>query len=171
MTLIVKATTTHAQLLAQIGETSWVEAHGGSAPAEDIENYVSRQYTEGVILTELQNPVNLYHLIYYDDRPAGYSNIKLNAPNPNIAAQNVAELDRLYLLREFYNRKLGLELLQFNIELAKLNAQVGIWLYVWKGNDRALAFYQRAGFKITGSHDFKISDSHFNPNHEMFLML
>jgi ribosomal protein S18 acetylase RimI-like enzyme len=171
MTRIVKATTEDANLLANIGRTSWVEAHGRSASADHIDYYVAKKYTEGAILEELKKTSNWYSLIYSDERPAGYSNIIFNATDPNITAPHVAELDRLYLLREFYDRKLGWELLQFNIELAKKNAQNGIWLYVWKGNERAIAFYSKAGFNIVGSHDFQISDSHSNPNHQMLLML
>ena len=171
MIRIEKATPDDAKSLAKLGSIAWVEAHGRSASPKDIESYVKRKYTEAAIFDELKKPTNQYHLIYWNDQLAGFSNIILNAPDPNVAAPNAAELDRLYLLREFYDRKLGLALLQFNIDLAKKHEQVGLWLYVWKGNDRALAFYSKAGFKIIGSHDFQISDSHSNPNHQMYLAL
>ena len=44
-----------------------------------------------------------------------------------------------------------------------------MWLFVWKENHRAINFYNKAGFKIFGSHDFKLSETHANPNHVMFL--
>ncbi|MEO9209693.1 MAG: hypothetical protein ABI208_01270, partial [Ginsengibacter sp.] len=72
-------------------------------------------------------------------------------------------------LKEFYNLKMGLELMNFNIELSKSDNQVGMWLFVWIENVRALNFYMKNGFEIIGSHDFKISATHSNPNHQMFL--
>jgi ribosomal protein S18 acetylase RimI-like enzyme len=44
-----------------------------------------------------------------------------------------------------------------------------MWLYTWTGNERAVSFYLKAGFKIIGSHNFKISATHSNPNHRMLL--
>jgi ribosomal protein S18 acetylase RimI-like enzyme len=78
-----------------------------------------------------------------------------------------AKLERLYLLKEFYDKKLGNALFQFNCDLAKQHSQKGIWLFVWTGNHRAIRFYDKAGFKIIGSHNFKISEDHSNPNHQM----
>ena len=56
-----------------------------------------------------------------------------------------------------------------DIDLSKQNNQAGMWLYVWKENERAVNFYIKNEFVITGSFDFKISDTHSNPNHLMFL--
>lgn len=44
-----------------------------------------------------------------------------------------------------------------------------MWLYVWKGNDRAIQFYKKAGFKIVGDGFFRLTDTHANPNWQMFL--
>ncbi len=166
---ITEAKTEDAELLAEIGRTSWIEAHGSSAESEHIQFYVSQKYTKEVILEQIKSPSNKYYIVYWNGKPAGYSNLIINAKDSNVDLPDVAELDRLYLLSEFYNLKLGWELLNFNIKLAKENAQNGLWLYVWKGNERALSFYHKAGFEIVGSHDFKISETHSNPNHLMLL--
>src|SRR6185295_4739462 len=103
------------------------------------------------------------------NRVAGYSKIILDTPYPGSQIKNIAKLERFYLLKEFYDLKLGLKLFQFNIELSKTNDQNGIWLFVWKENQRAVNFYKRSRYLIIGSHDFKISETHANPNHQMFL--
>jgi ribosomal protein S18 acetylase RimI-like enzyme len=169
MRSITGAKTEDAELIAEIGRTSWIEAHGSSAENEHIQYYVDQKYSKEVILEQIKSPSNKYYIIHWNDKPAGYSNLILDAKDSNIHLLDVAELDRLYLLSEFYNRKLGWELLNFNIKLAKENSQNGLWLYVWKGNERALSFYQKAGFEIVGSHDFQISETHYNPNHLMLL--
>jgi len=92
-----------------------------------------------------------------------------NSPHPNIALQNVTKLERLYLLKEFYGLKLGLQLFNFNVALSKQNNQAGMWLFVWKGNNRAVDFYKKANFEIVGGYDFKLTETHSNPNHQMFL--
>ncbi len=169
MTLIKPAVVADCQLLATIGGQSFIESHGSSASAVDIATYVAEKYTSEVFEKELANPENLYHIIYYGAEPAGYSKIILNTGHANIGAGNVTKLERLYLLKEFYDKKLGHELLQFNVALARQNSQSGMWLFTWTGNERAVNFYKRSGFKIIGSHDFKISETHYNPNHQMLL--
>ena len=44
-----------------------------------------------------------------------------------------------------------------------------MWLYVWKGNERALTFYERAGFHIVGDGWFRLTAEHANPNWQMYL--
>ncbi|HMI77221.1 MAG TPA: GNAT family N-acetyltransferase [Ferruginibacter sp.] len=169
MTSIVKASEKDSALVSEIARDTFLESHGNSASPEDVSNYVVEKYSEAVLRQELRDPKNIYYIIYHDKKPAGYSKIIFGLPYENSPVQNIAKLERIYLLKAFYDQKLGLELLQFNIELSKKNDQAGIWLYVWKANPRAVNFYIKAGFKIIGSHDFKISETHSNPNHQMLL--
>jgi ribosomal protein S18 acetylase RimI-like enzyme len=169
MTAIIKANTEHCQLLCDIGKISFIESHGHSAAPGDISTYVKEKYSEESFKEEIADAKNIYHIIYHHGQPAGYSKIIFDATHPDIAKKNVTKMERLYLLKEFYNLKLGYDLLKFNIDLSKTNHQSGIWLYVWKENPRAVSFYKKNGFVITGSHDFKLTETHSNPNHQMFL--
>lgn len=169
MNLITRATKKDWRLLVDMGKVSFLEAHGNSASPDILSTYVDQNYNEQVLKTELDEPKNIYRLIYQNGKAAGYSKIIFDAPHANIPVANVTKLERLYLLKEFYGLNLGLELLQDNMEISKEKDQAGIWLFVWKENHRAINFYKKAGFEIIGSHDFKISETHANPNHQMFL--
>lgn len=169
MTSIIKATEEDCQLLSEIAKLTFIESHGSSAKPEDINIYATEKYSNNVFKVDLRDPKNIYYITYQDNRPIGYSKIIFDSPYLNSQIQNIAKLERLYLLKEFYNLKLGLELFQFNIDISKRNNQMGIWLFVWKENQRAVNFYIKNGFQIIGSHDFKISETHSNPNHQMFL--
>ena len=170
MISIVKAKAEDFQLLADIGKVSFIESHGKSALPADIDSYVNAKYNRDVFKQELNEPQNIYHTIYYDKQPAGYSKIILNSQHSNIQLESVTKLERLYLLKEFYNLKIGLELFDFNIQLSKQNNQTGMWLFVWKENQRAVSFYKKNGFEIIGSYDFKLTETHSNPNHQMLLI-
>lgn len=171
MTSITKATENDIETIVRIGLSSVWEAHKDSCPAQDMDEYLKEHYNDDEIKKELSDPNNIYHLLYYNGQPAGFSKIVLNAAHPDIGAMNTTKLDRIYLLKEFYGLKLGLELLNFNIGLAKQNGQSGIWLYTWTGNTRAIDFYLKAGFKIIDRHSFQVSKTHANPNHHMYLDL
>ena len=168
---IIKATEKDHQTIVSLGNVSVEEAHRDSCSAEILNEYLSANYNDEAIKAELRNSNNIYHIIYYNEKPAGFSKIIFNAEHANIAEKHVTMLDRIYLLSEFFNLKSGVELLKFNIELAKQHAQSGMWLFTWGGNERALRFYKKAGFEIIGSHNFQVSASHYNLNHQMFLKL
>lgn len=170
MTSIIKANEKDIKLLADIGRVSFIESHGNSASKADINKYVNEKYNYEVFKEEISDPENIYHIIYHNEHTAGFSNINFNAKHSNIQMKNVTKLDRIYLLKEFYGLKLGYELFTFNVELSKKNGQAGMWLFVWKENHRAVNFYKKTGFKIIGSHDFKLSETHSNPNHQMLLI-
>ena len=169
MTSIVRAAKKDIQLLSEIAEVTFIESHGRSANAEDIRMYISEKYNEHILKDELSDPKNIYHIIYYNNNPAGYSKIIFDAPYAESKIKNITKLERIYLLKEYYDLQLGSALFQFNIDLSKSNNQMGMWLYVWKENPRAVNFYKKHGFVIIGSHDFKISENHSNPNHQMLL--
>ena len=169
MVTIRKATTEDAAIIADIGKVSFLESHGHSAPAPDIDVYVAKKYTVDVMRGELENTENIFHLIYCDGQIAGYSKMIFNVANEHIPDQHVTCLNRLYLLKEFYDKGLGAQLFEHNVAISKQAHQAGMWLYVWIENKRAAAFYERAGFAIMGNASFQISVSHSNPNHVMYL--
>lgn len=170
MISIIKAKKGDFHLLADLGKTTLIESHWSSAAAEDISIYVDKNYSYQAVEAELDVAKNLYHIIYFEKKAVGYSKIVLNAWHSNVRLKNVAKLDRLYLLKEFYGLKLGFALFDFNVALSKRYNQAGMWLFVWQGNRRAIDFYQKMGFQITGNYDFKLSENHSNSSHQMLLI-
>ena len=166
---IIKATLNHAKQLAPIAKAAFLTAHGHSASKEDIENYVADNFSETNFIEEISNPDNQYYIIYHENKMAGYSKITFNTSNIDIDSKNVTYMSRLYLLKEFYGLNLGKALFDFNIELSKKHKQHGMWLAVWIENERAIHFYTKRGFEIIGKYDFRITETHSNPNHIMHL--
>lgn len=169
MVSILRATEKDYNTIVNIGKESVTEAHKDSSTAEILNDFVEKYYNNYEIKKELSDPNNIYHIINYNNQPAGFSKIIFNAGHPNIVQRNAAKLDKIYLLKEFHGIKLGFEFLKFNIELSQNNNQSGIWLYTWIGNKRAIDFYSRAGFTIIGRHDFHVAKTHYDPSHQMFL--
>lgn len=158
-------------LITAIGKQTFLESHGHSASHADINAYINEKYTPEAIGSELSNTSNHYHILFYDNQPAGYSNIVLNSTHSNISLSPATKLDRIYILQEFFHLKLGSFLLDYNIQVAKENDQQGMWLYVWTENHRAVRFYTKNKFTIIGGYDFRISATHTNPNHLMWRRL
>ncbi len=169
MISIVKAGVKDAALLSGLATQTFIESHGHSAAAADIDAYVAKNYTPAMLQAELEDPDNIYHIQYYHKLPVGFSKIILNSPYEGSPGNAVTKLERIYLLKSYYGTNLGPALMDFLIHLMKKEKQTGVWLYVWKENNRAIRFYEKKGFTITGNYDFPISATHSNPNHRMLL--
>jgi ribosomal protein S18 acetylase RimI-like enzyme len=169
MISISRLTPADAGLLATIGGATLIQSHGHSAPPEIMQEYVHKSFSHEACSLELQDKHNTFHAAYYDGQPAGYSKIILASPHPAVPLQPVTKLERLYLLQEFYDRKIGHHLLQHALSLSKAAGEKGMWLNVWKENGRAIRFYQKAGFQIVGESRFVLTPTHANPNWVMLL--
>lgn len=171
MIRIIQPKTEHAHILADIGSRSFIESHGHSASEKDIQNYVSVHFNEQVFEKEIADPNNIYHLVFVNEVPVAYSKLRLNTRMPGIKERQVCKLDRLYVLKEVYDKGIGKNLFDVNVNYAKVHEQKGMWLFVWTENHRAIRFYEKQGFVNAGDTSFKISETHSNPNYYMYLIL
>jgi ribosomal protein S18 acetylase RimI-like enzyme len=169
MVSIVRATDNDFKLLADLAKQTFMESHGSSAKQEDLDVYMNAKLSYDFLEKDVSDSNNIYHIIYHEGKPVGFSKIILNTPGFHIDSTNVTKLEKIFILKECYNLKLGQKLLNHNLAISKENEQSGIWLFVWIENQRAIAFYTKNGFEVVGNHDFKISTTHTNPNYQMFL--
>ncbi|MBU3677313.1 MAG: GNAT family N-acetyltransferase [Chitinophagaceae bacterium] len=169
MIRIERANLNDVSVICHIGYAEVEAAHRASCAPDILSVYLNKNYNEEAIRTELLNARNLYHVLWYNNEPVGFSKIVLHQHHPNIKVSPSAKLDRIYVSSAFHDKKLGAALLQYNIELAKQHGQQGLWLFTWIGNERAIRFYTKFGFEIVGSHWFEVSETHSNENHHMLL--
>lgn len=169
MISLQRLTPADAPLLSQVGGVSLIESHGHSAPAAVMQAYVAKSFSEDACKTELGDEANIFNAAFYKGEPAGYSKIVFHCPHPAIALQQVTKLERLYLLKDFYDLKLGHRLLEQAIDLSQKAGDRGMWLNVWKENSRAISFYEKAGFETVGESRFVLTETHANPNWVMLL--
>lgn len=66
------------------------------------------------------------------------------------------ELQRLYVLREFQNRKIGAQLMEAALNHPRMKNASRIFLDVWEHNLGAQRFYQRFGFQVIGERKFEV---------------
>ncbi len=161
---IKKASLVHAQELRTLAIDTFLESHGHSAAPEDINQYLDSKFTLENLQKDLSDQKNLYYLVFSNDELVGYSKIILNTSYNKITTNRSCKLERLYVLQKFHGTQIGPLLMDFNVQLAKENKQIGMWLYVWTENNRAIRFYDKYGFKKIADTEFQISRNHSNPN-------
>lgn len=154
--------------LSRLSKSTFIASHGHSAAEKDINIYIRFAYSVKKLENELNDPNSIFHFIGFQNEIAGYSKLSLNTNYPKIGSSPLSKLDRIYIAEKFLDKKLGQTLFDFNLEIARQNNQQGIWLYTWIENHRAIKFYKKNGFEIIDERDFKISNSHSNPNYIMY---
>lgn len=169
MISVTRLTPADAAVLADMGSASLVQSHGHSAPPQTMQEYVNRSFSVAACTKELQDEHNIFYAAYYNGQPAGYYKIILNSPHPAVPLQPATKLERLYLLQEYYDLKLGHHLLQHAVALSTRAGEKCMWLNVWKENHRAIRFYEKNGFQRVGESLFVLTASHANPNWVMLL--
>jgi diamine N-acetyltransferase len=92
--------------------------------------------------------------------PVGY--VMLVPPeHPDLQQIGDWELKRIYLLGPWQGGGNGRALLEQAVMIAKARAARRLILAVYESNARALAFYERAGFKHIGETVFMVGDTPF----------
>ena len=131
-----------AASLAEFGRRTFVETFAAQNRAEDIEDYVAKTYGEVRQRTEIEDPANCVLLALHDRDLVAYAFLRGD------------EIVRFYVAKERHGQGIAHELMRRIEEIAKRRGVRTLWLGVWEHNARAIAFYEKCGFAITGSHPF-----------------
>jgi ribosomal protein S18 acetylase RimI-like enzyme len=151
-------------ILSKIGRLTFLESHGHSAGPSDIDIYLKKAFNLISLEKEVSDAQNQFYFLENESGIVGYLKFRINNPHHFVPENNSCKLERLYLLKQHTNSGIGTKALWFVIEQAKQYEQSKIYLYVWTENSPAIQFYEKMGFQIAGKEDFKISETHSNPN-------
>ena len=129
---------------------------------QDLLNYYDSTFSVEKIERSISKSNNIYWISFIDRLPVGYAKLKLNSKSEFIESENICQLQKIYVLKDFLSMKIGLELQNLLLEKAKELEFEKIWLSVLNSNERALNFYKKNGFEKIGNHDFQIGKENFD---------
>lgn len=162
---IKQATITNYETLALLGRVTYSESHGAYIDnIKDLFTYNNKAFSIDKIKENLNDNKNIYHVIYVDGLPVGYTKIVLNENFKTLPNEKNCRLERIYVLSEFIPMKLGKLLLDNAIKTVKKLNYNNLWLSVYIKNYRAIGFYTKNGFTDIGSLNFMVNGKEF-PNH------
>lgn len=152
-----------AGYIALLGQVTFTETFGHFfRNPQDLRDYYDRTFSVEKIQSSLKDPNNIFWLAFADDLPVGYAKLKLNSPAPFGGASGDAQLQKIYVLKDFLGQKIGPGMQNRLLAKAYERGAETIWLSALKSNERANNFYQKAGFVSIGEHDFQIGQETFN---------
>ncbi|HAM80650.1 GNAT family N-acetyltransferase [Ornithinibacillus bavariensis] len=159
MTTIIKQCT-HRDLskLQEISIQTFTETFRDQNTPESIEAYLERAFNLGQLEKELSNTSSQFYFVFVGEEVAGYLKVNMNESQSEEMGNDVLEIERIYMKRNYQKRGLGKYLLNKAIDIAIKENKKKVWLGVWEKNENAIAFYKKLGFVQTGSHSFFMGD-------------
>ena len=155
--LIRRATTGDAALLARFGAEQFTSAFGAQNNPDDLRTYLSKAFSTEKQQAELADVQRATWIAESPDGvPAGYAMVKLGAGSAAVAANHPAEVQRFYVASSFQGRGLAQDLMSMCVEQAHEWGCDALWLGVWELNPRAIAFYEKCGFRKVGRQYFMV---------------
>lgn len=143
------------QLLA-ISKTTFIKAFEKDNNPEDFNSYINVAFNKDVLLAQLANQNSFFYFVYLDTQVIGYVKLNTADAQTELKAADSMELERIYVLEAFQGHGYGLGILRKVKGIALRAHKRFIWLGVWEKNTRAIAFYERNGFKTFGTHPYFI---------------
>jgi ribosomal protein S18 acetylase RimI-like enzyme len=147
-----------APALAALGVRTFSETFSDVNTPENMRSFLESAYSIEKIENELKEQGAVFFIAEYNGDPVGYARIRTSKKEKGVSGSSPMEIERLYAIKEQLGKGVGRQLMQTCFDYAKKTGCDNVWLGVWEHNTRAIAFYEKWGFKKFGQHVFMLGD-------------
>jgi diamine N-acetyltransferase len=154
---IRRATEADAVLLSQLATRLFEETFGPMNNPADMRAYVTGAFSVEAERDALTDANRVVWITEDDNRAAlGYAALRRGSTADGVVAMRPAEVQRIYVAQEWHGQGVGNALMRTCVDHARLWHCDVIWLGVWERNPRAIAFYEKGGFRVVGRQSFQL---------------
>lgn len=159
---IRKAVPADAKFISLLAKINFSESFGNLfVSEEELRQYIDKKFSVEKMADSLQKKENVFWIAYVKTLPVGYAKLKKDIPVPDTNYIEAAELQKLYILKDYILEGNGLELkIDFFEEIQKLNIK-RIWLKELHTDQHALNFYKAQDFHKHHTQSFSIGKEDF----------
>jgi len=159
---IRKALPSDAHYISLLGKITFADTfrHYFRKP-EELKHYLSITFAEEKIAKSIAKENNTYWLAIIDGLAVGYAKLKKDSAFKGLKVKRPAQLQKIYILRNFHGAGVGKALLDAAVKEATASDSDGLWLSVLESNEKAKGFYEKAKFSPAGNHTFSIGSEEF----------
>lgn len=147
--------------MAALGARLFAQAYGPTHPEPELSRYLAGSFAVADMAKALANE-NVSIFVAEDERggPIGYALLQMTRPPypEGVTGERPWEIYRFYVDAAWHGRGVAQELMRACLDEARARGGDVVWLQAWQHASRALAFYQRAGFRIVGTAHFRFGD-------------
>lgn len=144
--------------LQVLGAKTFTETFLADNTADDIDTYVNEHFSTRQLERELDDAFSLFFLVEYHGIPVAYMKLNFEQAQTEQEHPGSLEIQRIYVLQEYKRMRIGKHLIDKAREIASREHLDYIWLGVWEHNNRAIAFYEKQGFKKFATHSFRLGN-------------
>ncbi|MCJ1655700.1 GNAT family N-acetyltransferase [Staphylococcus sp. NRL 16/872] len=155
---VVKINKNEVTELKRIAEITFYETFKDVYSQENFQKFFDEAYNEDLLLSELDNSNSFHYFYKIDNDIVGYLKLNINGAQTEPKGNEYLEIQRIYFHKAYQGGGRGHTFIKLALDKAREHHKSKIWLGVWEYNDKALAFYKRHGFVVTGEHDFVNGD-------------
>jgi ribosomal protein S18 acetylase RimI-like enzyme len=142
------------QSLQSISKQTFTETFASSNSKENMDKYLNEALSLEKLTEELNNPNSLFYFIEDNNTPIGYLKLNMGASQTELNDNTALEIERIYVTQAYQGKKIGQQLYEKAIQVAKEKGVEYIWLGVWEENHKAIQFYTKNGFVPFDKHIF-----------------
>ncbi|KAI4738778.1 hypothetical protein E4T50_10761 [Aureobasidium sp. EXF-12298] len=152
-----KATLEDTTAIANLGSYVYTLTFGHSVPPEDLSAYLEEAYSREATAKEITNPdKDLIVATDNQDQIIGFALLTRGTTESCLdGLHKTIELQRLYVHPKAHGGGVGKLLANCTEGMAREQGFEHLWLGVWEENVKAMAVYEKLGFRRVGCHDFR----------------
>lgn len=152
-----RAASGDAVSIAALATQVFLDTYATEGVRADLAREAFHEYSEGAFSSRIALPDRAFAVAELDQQGlAAFSEVHCAASRAPAGSIAGAELVRLYVQPRMQGRGLG-RLVLSSAEAAAATCGLGsMWLTVWDGNARALAFYARLGYSDIGATTYSL---------------
>jgi len=157
-TEIQKASISNIDELQKISRDTFLDTFAHSTSEENMRHYLENNFSKEQLSKEIEQEHSEFYFAKLEDAVIGYLKINYSGAQTELNDQKSLEVERIYIVKEYYGKGIGQRLLNFALQIAKQQQMDYVWLGVWEENHRAIQFYLKNGFITFDKHVFMLGE-------------
>ncbi len=145
-----------------VAKNSFIDAFEAVSDPTNFQLYIKNAFSLSTLQEELENSLNAYYFIKVGKEKIGYFKLRKGTSAEFFEKENAIELQRIYLLKEFWNKGYGKKVILHCEQLAMEEGYDWIFLLVWFENHGAIKFYEKNGYEMFARKHFQFGDEVHN---------
>lgn len=144
--------------LAKVSSISFEETFNKVLTQDVSSAYEQTHFLSSRFCKEILHP--LTHFVVVTSHACTVAYMKLNSGKMQTEKtfQDGAEIEHLYVLKEYQGKEIGRALVEHAIAYAQEEERKCLWVAVWEKNPQALSFYKKMGFVQQGTRPSHIGE-------------
>jgi GNAT superfamily N-acetyltransferase len=142
--------------LAEFAARIFEQTFGPDNRPEDMAAHLANRFGVRQQTEEILDPAVITLLVEDGGRLIAYTQVRRGTPPACVTSEAPVEIGRFYVDRAWQGKGLAQSLMAAARDAARELGGRTIWLAVWEHNPRAIAFYEKCGFRDVGSQPFRL---------------